>query len=155
MSRRNNPIRQSEPAGGATVAEWTEEDTVAERTADRWAGFCQVRDEVEAIRRTALDRALGRPSDQAADAAEQTTGSAAELVRHRAVSGPVCRIGLVVPTGANHRDTLIERPSGRLAIAPVPSPGPLDPARPRADRRDRHNRHRRIEKVAEIDDEAP
>jgi hypothetical protein len=46
------------------------------------------------------------------------TRSAAELVRHWAESGQARRIGLVAPTAADYRDTMIQGPSGILAIAP-------------------------------------
>jgi hypothetical protein len=46
------------------------------------------------------------------------TRSAAELVRHWVESGQARRIGLVAPTAADYRDTMIEGPSGLLAIAP-------------------------------------
>ena len=46
------------------------------------------------------------------------TRSAAELVRHWAESGQARRIGLVAATAADYRDTMIEGPSGLLAIAP-------------------------------------
>jgi hypothetical protein len=46
------------------------------------------------------------------------TRSAAELVRHWAESGQARRIGLVAPTAADYRDTMIQGPSGLLAIAP-------------------------------------
>ena len=46
------------------------------------------------------------------------TRSAAELVRHWAESGEARRIGLVAPTAADYRDTMIAGPSGLLAIAP-------------------------------------
>ncbi len=46
------------------------------------------------------------------------TRTAAELVRHWAESGQARRIGLVAPTAADYRDTMIQGPSGLLAIAP-------------------------------------
>ena len=46
------------------------------------------------------------------------TRTAAELVRHWAESGQARRIGLVAPTAADYRDTMIQGPSGILAIAP-------------------------------------
>ena len=46
------------------------------------------------------------------------TRSAAELVRYWAESGQARRIGLVAPTAADYRDTMIQGPSGLLAIAP-------------------------------------
>ena len=46
------------------------------------------------------------------------TRSAAELVRHWAASGQARRIGLVAPTAADYRDTMITGPSGILTIAP-------------------------------------
>jgi len=46
------------------------------------------------------------------------TRTAAELVRHWAESGLASRIGLVAPTAADYRDTMIQGPSGILTIAP-------------------------------------
>lgn len=46
------------------------------------------------------------------------TRTAAELVRHWAETGQARRIGLVAPTAADYRDTMIQGPSGILAIAP-------------------------------------
>jgi hypothetical protein len=46
------------------------------------------------------------------------TRTAAELVRHWAESGEARRIGLVAPTAADYRDTMIQGPSGILTIAP-------------------------------------
>lgn len=46
------------------------------------------------------------------------TRTAAELVRHWAESGQARRIGLVAPTAADYRDTMIQGPSGILSIAP-------------------------------------
>jgi hypothetical protein len=46
------------------------------------------------------------------------TRSAAELVRHWVESGRARRIGLIAPTAADYRDTMIQGPSGLLAIAP-------------------------------------
>jgi Terminase large subunit, T4likevirus-type, N-terminal len=46
------------------------------------------------------------------------TRAAAELVRHWVESGQARRIGLVAPTAADYRDTMIQGPSGLLAIAP-------------------------------------
>ena len=46
------------------------------------------------------------------------TRTAAELVRYWAESGQARRIGLVAPTAADYRDTMIQGPSGILAIAP-------------------------------------
>jgi phage terminase large subunit-like protein len=46
------------------------------------------------------------------------TRTAAELVRYWAESGKARRIGLVAPTAADYRDTMIQGPSGLLAIAP-------------------------------------
>ena len=46
------------------------------------------------------------------------TRTAAELVRHWAESGQARRIGLVAPTAADYRDTMIQGPSGLLSIAP-------------------------------------
>jgi hypothetical protein len=46
------------------------------------------------------------------------TRTAAELVRHWVESGQASRIGLVAPTAADYRDTMIQGPSGILTIAP-------------------------------------
>jgi hypothetical protein len=46
------------------------------------------------------------------------TRTAAELVRHWAESGQARRIGLIAPTTADCRDTMIQGPSGILTIAP-------------------------------------
>lgn len=46
------------------------------------------------------------------------TRAAAELVRYWVESGQARRIGLVAPTAADYRDTMIQGPSGLLAVAP-------------------------------------
>jgi hypothetical protein len=46
------------------------------------------------------------------------TRTAAELVRYWVESGQARRIGLVAPTAADYRDTMIQGPSGILSIAP-------------------------------------
>jgi hypothetical protein len=51
-------------AEGKSSAEWASANGVAERTAQRWANEPEVRNEVESIRRGALDQAVGRMSDR-------------------------------------------------------------------------------------------
>jgi hypothetical protein len=56
-------------ARGQSVKEWAEENEAPPRTAFRWASEPEVRREVEATRRRALDRAIGCLSDFAINAA--------------------------------------------------------------------------------------
>jgi hypothetical protein len=46
------------------------------------------------------------------------TRSAAEWIRHEVLAGRARRIGLVALTAADYRDTMIQGPSGLLAVAP-------------------------------------
>jgi hypothetical protein len=62
MPKIHNQNRKAELAQalvqGRTVTDWAKEKQVPERTAYRWAGCREVRGEVEAIRRAALDGAI-------------------------------------------------------------------------------------------------
>jgi hypothetical protein len=84
MPRINNQIRKSELARalatGGTVAAWSQANDVAERTAYTWSRSPEVLDKVEAIRRAALEQAIGRLSGQATDAAQEITRLAREAV---------------------------------------------------------------------------
>jgi hypothetical protein len=75
-------------ASGATAADWAKENNVPGRTAYRWSRCPEVIDEVEAIRRAALERAIGRLSGRVTEAAEQILAlardAASESVRLQA-----------------------------------------------------------------------
>jgi hypothetical protein len=64
-------------AEGQSCAEWAGANKVAERTAQRWAAELCVRAEVESVRRTALDQAVGRMAKRVAWATEQIADLAA------------------------------------------------------------------------------
>jgi hypothetical protein len=57
-------------AAGIAVADWARQNKVPRRTAFRWAGEPKVRARVEAQRRRALDRAVGKMSDNVFSAVE-------------------------------------------------------------------------------------
>lgn len=82
MSRTNNENCKAglamAMAGGTPVIDWARTHGIAERTAYRWARSPAVVDQVEAIRRDSLDRAVNRLSNQATDAAEQIARLAQE-----------------------------------------------------------------------------
>jgi transposase-like protein len=75
MPKIHNQNRKSALAralvSGASVAEWAKAHGVPDRTAYTWARSREVLDEVDDIRRAALDRAIARLSGQATPAAEQ------------------------------------------------------------------------------------
>jgi hypothetical protein len=74
MSKINNQIRKSELARalatGATVTDWATANDVKPRTAYTWSCSPEVVDEVESIRRAALDQSIGRLSKNATDATD-------------------------------------------------------------------------------------
>jgi hypothetical protein len=118
MSRRNNLIRKSELARalakGSTVTDWAQINQVPDRTAYRWAGCRAVRDEVEAIRRDALDLAIGRLSEKATSAAEQIArlaeAAVSEAVRLQASRAVLAELMTVSSyAGLEHRLAEIER----------------------------------------------
>jgi hypothetical protein len=118
MSRRNNQIRKSELARalakGSTVTDWAQINQVPDRTAYRWAGCRAVRDEVEAIRRDALDLAIGRLSEKATSAAEQIArlaeAAVSEAVRLQASRAVLAELMTVSSYAAlEHRLAEIER----------------------------------------------
>jgi hypothetical protein len=78
MSKINNQSRKSSLAlalaGGGTVTAWARENQIPERTAYTWSRSPEVLEQVEMIRREAIDRAIGRLSDSA-------TVAAAEIAR--------------------------------------------------------------------------
>ncbi len=82
MSRRNNENQKAvlalAIAGGRTVAAWAEQNGVPERTARIWSRSPEVLAQVESIRREVFDRAIGRLSRNATDAADQIARLAAE-----------------------------------------------------------------------------
>ena len=73
MTQRNNESQKSNLAlaiaAGNTVKGWADENGVARRTAYTWAQSPEVRKLVERIRRRAMDRAIGRLSQNATAAA--------------------------------------------------------------------------------------
>ncbi len=77
MSKRINHARKAAlalaMAAGRTVIDWARENDVPERTAYSWARSREVLDQVEAIRRAAIDRAVGRLSENAIVAADEIT----------------------------------------------------------------------------------
>ena len=75
MSRIHNQNRKADLAlalaAGGTVKAWADAHGVPERTARTWSHSPEVLDQVAAIRRAVLDRAIGRLSDHAIAAADQ------------------------------------------------------------------------------------
>jgi hypothetical protein len=57
-------------AKGQSVAEWSRQSGVAERTAYRWAKDAKFKAAVNAHRRRAIDRSVGRLTDKLASAAD-------------------------------------------------------------------------------------
>ena len=92
MSKRINHARKAAlalaMAAGRTVIDWARENNVPERTAYSWARSREVLDQVEAIRHAAIDRAVGRLSENATVAADEITRlvreSASDAVRLQA-----------------------------------------------------------------------
>jgi len=76
-------------AQGCSAAAWARANDVAGRTADRWAADPKVRSSVDACRRRALDRAVGRLARRATWAADQIIelgrGAESESVKLRAL----------------------------------------------------------------------
>jgi hypothetical protein len=75
MSKRNNRPSKGNLAvalaAGRTAAAWARETGTAERTARRWAREDDVVHQVEAIRRRAVDRAIGLLTRHATTAARE------------------------------------------------------------------------------------
>jgi hypothetical protein len=75
-------------ARGESIASWARQNDVLLRTATRWAKDPKVRNFVEAWRRRALSRAIGRMANQAVKAADGITNlakaAASESVQLRA-----------------------------------------------------------------------
>jgi hypothetical protein len=121
-------------ATGATVVAWAKENHVHERTAYRWAADRAVIDEVEAIRRAALEQAIGRLSGNANGAAEQINRlakeAAGESVRLQASRAVLAELLTVSSYSAlERRMGEIERRLAADSASPVAETGP-DPAGP-------------------------
>ena len=75
-------------AEGESIAEWARQNGVAERTAQRWGQDRNVRREVDACRRRALNQAIGRLTGMATNAvdgiANLAKGADSESVQLRA-----------------------------------------------------------------------
>jgi hypothetical protein len=78
-------------AEGESIAEWARQNGVPERTAQRWAQDRNVRREVDACRRRALNQAIGRLTGMAMNAvdgiANLAQGAESESVQLRAWRG--------------------------------------------------------------------
>jgi hypothetical protein len=133
MSRINNGNRKANlalaMAGGATVVDWAAKNGVAERTAYTWARSREVIDQVEALRRDLLDRAVNRLSGQATDAAEEIARLAreatSESVRLQAARAVLSELMAVSGFAAlERRMAEIERrlPGGCSSAAGAPDP---------------------------------
>jgi hypothetical protein len=96
MSRRNNQDQKAAlalaMASGRAVVDWARENHVPERTAYTWSRSRDVLDQVAAIRRAAIDGAVGQLSANALAAAraitalvEKATSEAVKLQAARAV----------------------------------------------------------------------
>ena len=92
MSKRNNQDQKADlalaMATGHAVIVWARDHNVPERTANTWSRSPEVLHQVEAIRRQAIDRAIGRLTDRATAAAERighlATEAASEAVQLQA-----------------------------------------------------------------------
>jgi hypothetical protein len=131
MPKINNEDRKAQLAlalaGGATIIDWAEKNNVRERTAYRWATSREVRDQVEAIRRDALEQAIGRLSGNAGGAAEQIirlAGEAAsESVRLQASRAVLDELMTVTSFAAlERRMSEVERRLADMTGAPVGDP---------------------------------
>ena len=75
MSKRNNQDQKADLAlalaTGSTVKAWAESRNVADRTARTWSRSPEVLQQVEDIRRQAIECAIGRLSDNATAAANK------------------------------------------------------------------------------------
>ena len=100
-------------AQGTSVAKWARATTCPERTAYRWAAEPEVRAAVEACRRRALDRAIGRMAKRATWAAdgivELAKNAESESVRLAALRAVIVRHdGRLQVRGLEERMTEIE-----------------------------------------------
>jgi hypothetical protein len=134
MSRIHNQNRKAALAlalaGGGTVATWARENQVPERTARTWSNSPEVLEQVDAIRRQALDRAIGRLSDHAVAAADQIARLArdatSEAVRLQAARAVLADLMTVASYAAiEGRLAEVER---RIAQARPTDHGPADRA---------------------------
>jgi hypothetical protein len=115
MSKRNNRSQKTALAlaiaAGRTVAAWARENKVAERTARRWSQSAEVLDQVERIRRRAVDRAVGELTRRAVKAvrgvaklADSAESEAVRLNANRAIIADM----LAVTDHANFERRLAE-----------------------------------------------
>ena len=78
MARINNQVRKEilakALAGGETVKDWAEKSNVKTRTAYAWAASAEVVDQVNAVRRGALEQAMARLSQNATAASDAIVG---------------------------------------------------------------------------------
>ena len=96
MARINNQVRKETLAvalaSGETVKDWAEKHNVKLRTAYAWAASPEVVDQVNAIRRGALEQAVGRLSRNATAASDAIVGlvnqASSESVRLQAARRP-------------------------------------------------------------------
>jgi hypothetical protein len=132
MSKINNQNRKAAlalaMAGGGTVAAWARDHQVPERTARTWSNSPEVLDQVEAIRRQVLDRAIGRLCDHAIAAADQIARLAqdanSEAVRLQAARAVLADLMTVSNYAAlEGRLAEVER---RIAHARIADHGPAD-----------------------------
>jgi hypothetical protein len=132
MSKRNNQDQKADlalaMATGHAVIAWAREHSVPERTASTWSRSPDVLHQVEAIRRQAIDRAIGRLTDHVAAAADEI-GRLAQAAASEAVQLAACRAVLADLMGMSdyavleHRLAEIER---RIAEAQPAEHGAAD-----------------------------
>jgi hypothetical protein len=86
-------------AEGESCAEWAIENGVKERTAQRWAAQPDFRAEVESVRRTALDQAVGRMAKRVAwatvriaDLAESANSESVRLAALRSILSDIMAV---------------------------------------------------------------
>jgi hypothetical protein len=145
MSKINNQYRKGELAlalaGGTTVKAWAESNGVAERTAYAWARSREVLDQVDAIRRTVFEQAIGQLSNHVTEAAAEIARLAkeadSESVRLSAARAVLAELMSVSSYAALDRRMVdIERRLKDGSRFPAAGPGqdPTGLSRPASDR---------------------
>jgi hypothetical protein len=133
MSTRSNENQKSALAlaiaAGTSVPAWARENRVAQRTAYTWSRSEEVLEQVQRIRRRAMDRAIGRLARNATRAADQITRLArtakSEAVRLQASRAVLAEL-MAVSNYASIEDRLaeVEKKLGNSCQLPVPGSQP-------------------------------
>ena len=121
MSKRNNQDQKADlalaMATGHAVIAWARDHSVPERTAHTWSRSPDVLHQVEAIRREAIDRAIGRLTDRVSAAADEigrlAPDAASEAVKLAARAVLADLMGMSDYAVLEHRLAEIERRMSR------------------------------------------